>query len=218
MNAVHIASYVDHTLLRSDAAQDEIDRLCTEARHHGFAAVCVGGMWVGRCVSRLRGSGVKVAGVVGFPLGVTPSAVKAFEASRLAEAGADELDMVAPIGAIKDGAWTYVEDDIAAVIQAVSGRPVKVILETAVLQPEEIIKGAVVAREAGARFVKTSTGFHPAGGATLDAVRLLRSVVGEAMGVKASGGIRDHARAVQMIEAGANRIGTSSGVCIMEAS
>ncbi len=218
MKAVRMASYVDHTLLRADATHGDIDRLCAEAIHHHFAAVCVNGMWVGRCVSRLRGSDVKIAAVVGFPLGATPPAVKAFEASRLVEAGADELDMVAPIGAIKDGAWDYVEDDITAVMAAASGRPVKVILETAALQPEEIIKGSVLAREAGAQFVKTSTGFHPAGGATLDAVRLLRSVVGEAMGVKASGGIRDRAGAQQMIDAGANRLGTSSGVSIMEAS
>jgi deoxyribose-phosphate aldolase len=218
MNAVQMAGYVDHTLLRADATHGEIDRLCTEARHHHFAAVCVNGMWVGRCVSRLRGSEVKIAAVVGFPLGATPPTVKAFEASRLVEAGADELDMVASLGAIKDGAWDYVEEDITAVMEAALGRPVKVILETAALQPEEIIKGSVVAREAGAQFVKTSTGFHPAGGATVDAVRLLRSVAGDAMGVKASGGIRDRAGAQRMIDAGANRIGTSSGVSIMQTS
>jgi deoxyribose-phosphate aldolase len=218
MNAAEMASYVDHTLLHADATHGDIDRLCTEARHHHFAAVCVNGMWVGRCVSRLQGSDVKIAAVVGFPLGATMPMVKALEASRLVEAGADELDMVAPIGAIKDGAWDYVEDDITAVMEAASGRPVKVILETAALQREEIIKGTVVAREAGAQFVKTSTGFHPAGGATVDAVRLLRSVVGEAMGVKASGGIRDRVGAQQMIDAGANRIGTSSGVAIVETS
>ena len=216
MTPSRMASYVDHTLLRADATCGEIDRLCTEARRHRFAAVCVNGMWVGRCVSRLRGSEVKIAAVVGFPLGAMPSAAKAFEASRLVEAGADELDMVASIGAMKDGAWTYVEDDMTAVVQAASGRPVKVILETAALLPVEIIQGSVVARESGARFVKTSTGFHSAGGATVDAVRLMRTVVGDAMGVKASGGIRDGATALRMITAGASRIGTSSGVSILE--
>jgi deoxyribose-phosphate aldolase len=176
----------------------------------------VNGAWVPLCRKRLAGSGVKLAAVVGFPLGATTSAAKAAEARHLVDLGADELDMVAPIGHILDGDWDYVEDDVRAVVDAARARTVKVILETAVLQPLQIVKASAVAMDAGAHFVKTSTGFHPAGGATADAVALMRLAVGDALGVKAAGGVRDCATALRMIAAGANRIGTSSGVAFVE--
>lgn len=207
-----MADYVDHTLLKAEARRVEIERLCDEAAEHRFAAVCVNGAWVSLCRKRLAGSGVNVATVVGFPLGATTTATKAAEARDLVDAGADELDMVAAVGQILDEEWDYVDDDIRAVVDAAKARTVKVILETATLEPLQIVKASAIAMEAGAHFVKTSTGFHPAGGATVDAVALMRLTVGDALGVKAAGGVRDCATAVRMIAAGANRIGTSSGV------
>ena len=208
---VRIADFIDHTLLKAEATKAEIDRLCAEAKEHRFAAVCVNGCWAARCAEALRGTGVKVAAVVGFPLGAMASAAKAAEARMLVADGADELDMVAAIGGIVDQDWDYVEDDVRAVVEASRGRVVKVILETAALPPMLIAKSAALAKEAGARFVKTSTGFHPAGGATTDAVALMRLVVGDGVGVKAAGGIRDCVTALRMIAAGATRLGTSSG-------
>ena len=207
---------MDHTLLAADATRADIERLCDEALAHRFAAVCVNGGWVSLCAGRLLGSGVKVAAVVGFPLGATTSSAKAFEARNLVDEGADELDMVAPIGRLLDGDWDYVEADISGVIQSCGGRIVKVILETAVLAPIEIVKASALAKETGASFVKTSTGFHAAGGATVAAVALMREAVGGTIGVKASGGIRSCASALQMLGAGASRLGTSSGVSLVE--
>lgn len=207
-----MADYVDHTLLKAEATRSEIEHLCDEAAEHGFAAVCVNGSWISLCRQRLAGTSVKIATVVGFPLGATTSETKAAEARQLVELGADELDMVAPIGHILEGDWDYVEDDIRAVVDASKARTVKVILESATLEPLQIVKASAIAMEAGAHFVKTSTGFHPAGGATAEAVALMRLTVGDALGVKAAGGIRDCATALRMIAAGANRIGTSSGV------
>jgi deoxyribose-phosphate aldolase len=155
---------------------------------------------------------VKVATVAGFPTGATTSSAKATQAAELASLGAEEIDMVAPIGRILDGDWDYVEADIAAVVAAAAGRTVKVILETAILSPTQIVQASAIAMEAGAHFVKTSTGFHPAGGATEDAVALMRAAVGNKLGVKASGGIADAECALRMIAAGATRIGTSKGV------
>lgn len=215
-SAVRIADYVDHTLLKAEATRQQIEHLCQEAAEHRFAAVCVNGAWVPVCRKLLAGSGVKVAAVVGFPLGATTSTAKAAEARHLVELGADELDMVAAVGHILDGEWDYVEDDIRTVVESSKARTVKVILETATLEPLQIVKASAIAKEAGAHFVKTSTGFHPAGGATAQAVALMRLAVGDELGVKAAGGVRDCATALRMIAAGASRIGTSSGVSFVE--
>jgi deoxyribose-phosphate aldolase len=203
---------VDHTLLKAEATRADIEKLCAEAAEHRFAAVCVNPTWVEACVKRLSGSGVAVATVVAFPLGATTSRAKAAEAREAVASGADEIDMVAAIGRIKGGEWPCVEDDIRAVVEASRPAIVKVIIESAVLSPEEIVKAAALSREAGAHFVKTSSGFHPAGGASTGAVRLMRLAVGDELGVKAAGGVRDCATALAMVAAGANRIGTSSGV------
>ena len=207
-----IGDFIDHTLLKAEATARDVEQLCAEAAEHNFAAVCVNPVWVKLCADRLRGTEVKVATVIGFPLGATQSDVKAFESKRAIGDGADELDMVAAIGHIKGGDWHYVADDIAAVVRASEGRLVKVIIESAVLTPVEIIKTSALAREAGAHYVKTSTGFHAAGGASAEAVALMRLIVGDSMGVKASGGVRDCSAALKMIAAGATRIGTSGGV------
>ena len=213
---VRVADFVDHTSLKAEATRLGIDRLCDEALDHRFAAVCVNGAWVPHCVSRLKGSGVMVVGVVGFPLGAMSSSAKALEAKTLVDAGANELDVVAPVGHILDEDWDYVEDDISTVVRAAAGRAVKVILETAALQRLQIVKASALAKEAGARFVKTSTGFHPAGGASAEAVALMRAAVGDGCGVKAAGGIRDCRSALRMLAAGATRIGTSSSVSLAE--
>ena len=207
-----IGDFIDHTLLKAEATARDIEQLCAEAAENRFAAVCVNPVWVKLCAQRLKGTEVQVATVIGFPLGATRSDVKAFEAQRAVDDGAEELDMVAAIGHIKSGDWHYVADDIAAVVRAAPGRLVKVIIESAVLTPVEIIKASALAREAGAHYVKTSTGFHAAGGASAEAVALMRLIVGDSMGVKASGGVRDCTQALKMIAAGATRIGTSGGV------
>jgi len=213
---VRIADFVDHTLLKAEATAPDIDRLCDEAAEHRFAAVCVNGMWVERCARRLAASPVRVATVVGFPLGAMAPRVKS-EETRIAVAdGAEEIDMVAPIGHLVVEEWDAIEDDVGAVVEAAAGRPVKVILETGLLEPMQIVKASAVARVAGAQFVKTSTGFHPSGGATVEAVALMRLAVGDALGVKASGGVRDCETALRMVAAGASRIGTSSGVKFVE--
>ncbi len=211
-----VADYVDHTNLKAEATRAEIEQLCDEATQHRFAAVCVNGSWVDLCARKLQDTAVKVATVVGFPLGAATSNSKVVEARELVELGACELDMVAPVGHIIDEDWDYVESDIRAVVAAAMGRTVKVILETAALEPMQIVKASAIAMEAGAHFVKTSTGFHPSGGATAEAVALMRLAVGDKMGVKASGGVRDCATALRMIAAGATRIGTSSGVKLVE--
>ena len=207
-----IADFIDHTLLKPEATAADIDTLCDEAREHRFAAVCVNPVWVARCVDRLRGSSVQVATVIGFPLGANDPATKREEAARAVQAGATELDMVVALGHVKHGDWNRVADDIAAVVEGAAGTLVKVIIESAALTPVEIIKACAIAREMRAQYVKTSTGFHAAGGATAEAVALMRLVVGDALGVKASGGVRDCATALRMIVSGATRIGTSSGV------
>lgn len=205
-----LASLIDHTLLRPEATGGDIERLCDEARRFGFCAVCVNGQWVGPAVERLRGSPVLVAAVVGFPLGANGLVAKAAE-TRLAVAdGAQEVDMMIALGHAKAGEWNAVADEIAAVVEAARGRVVKVILETAALQPGEIELGCQAALDAGADFVKTSTGFHPAGGASVEAVACMRRVVGERLGVKASGGIRTPEQALRLLAAGADRIGTSA--------
>ncbi|HEX3156883.1 MAG TPA: deoxyribose-phosphate aldolase [Gemmatimonadaceae bacterium] len=215
---VRLGDIVDHTLLRPEATRADVERLCAEAVDHRLATVCVNPGWVPLCVAALRGSSVPVCTVVGFPLGASATEVKAAEAALAARQGAQELDMVLALGALRSGHWGIVERDIAAVVRAASGALVKVIVESAVLTPLELVRVCGVAREAGAHYVKTSTGFHAAGGATEAAVALMRLAVGDALGVKASGGVRDGATALRMVAAGATRIGTSSGVQFAEVS
>jgi deoxyribose-phosphate aldolase len=213
-----LASYFDHTILKPDATVEEVDTLCAEAITHGFASVCVNGCWVSRCAEILAGSGVLVCAVVGFPLGASVTEAKVFEAQRLMGDGACEIDMVLNVGALKGGDDTYVQGDIAAVAEACHrhGARLKVILETCLLTNEEIERASRLAKTAGADYVKTSTGFST-GGATVEHVALMRRVVGPVLGVKASGGVKDHATAQAMIEAGATRIGASASVAIVRA-
>ena len=208
-----INRYIDHTLLQPAAAESEIEQLLEEALAYQFAAVCVLPVWVKKAVVGLNGSSIGVCTVVGFPLGGNLTEIKAKEAELAADEGATELDMVVPIGLLKMGQWRAVYNDIHQVVEAAPGKTVKVILETCFLAPEEIVQGCELAVDAGAHFVKTSTGFGPAG-ATKEAVRLMRRTVGEKFGVKASGGIRDYRTAIELIEAGASRIGTSASVAI----
>ncbi|NJE46176.1 deoxyribose-phosphate aldolase [Thermococcus sp. GR7] len=214
---IDVARYIDHTNLKPYATADDIIKLCDEAKRYNFYAVCVNPYRVKLAKEQLKGSNVKVATVIGFPLGATPTEVKVFEAKKALEDGADELDMVINIGALKDGDYEYVRRDIEEVVKVAheKGAIVKVIIETCYLTEEEKIKACELAKEAGADFVKTSTGFGT-GGATVEDVRLMRKVVGPDMGVKASGGVRTYEQAMAMIEAGATRIGTSSGVKIVE--
>ncbi|MFA6319279.1 MAG: deoxyribose-phosphate aldolase [Elusimicrobiota bacterium] len=206
----------DHTLLKANATQEEVAKLCAEARTYCFASVCVNPSYVAFSAQLLRGSGVKVCTVIGFPLGSTTSTVKAVEARDAIANGADEIDMVINIGALKSGNDAVVFDDIRAVREATRGRVLKVILETSLLSREEKVRACLLSKKAGADFVKTSTGFST-GGATVEDVRLMRETVGPAMGVKASGGIRDAKIAQAMIEAGATRLGTSATVAIVTA-
>jgi deoxyribose-phosphate aldolase len=211
-----VADFIDHTLLKAEATRSDVEKLCDEAREHRFAAVCVNPVWVTECARRLGESGVAVATVVGFPLGASTIATKTDETRHAVGDGAGEIDMVAAIGAIKSGDWQHMGRDIEAVVRAAGSALVKVIIESAVLTPVEIVKACTVAREVGANYVKTSTGFHPSGGASAEAVALMRLVVGDSLGVKASGGVRDCATALRMIAAGATRIGTSSGVAMAQ--
>lgn len=212
-----IAALIDHTLLKADATPSEIERLCSEAQKYHFASVCVNPVNVKQCASILRGSQVAVCTVVAFPLGATPTGVKVFEADAAMEDGAAEVDMVINIGALKAGNDRLVQDDITYVAQAChsKGSLLKVIIETALLTEEQKVRACLLAKAAGADFVKTSTGFGPAG-ATASDVALMRKTVGTEMGVKAAGGIRTAADARKMIEAGANRIGASASVAIVE--
>jgi deoxyribose-phosphate aldolase len=214
-----IARTIDHTLLKPEATRDQIERLCAEAREHGFATVCVNPTWVPLCAEKLRGSETRVCTVVGFPLGATFPEVKAFEAARTVAEGACEVDMVLNLGALKSGDFRLCERDVAAVVEAShrGGAIVKVIIEAALLTDDEKVEACVVSRAAGAEFVKTSTGFGP-GGATAADVALMRRVVGPDMGVKAAGGVRDLKSAQAMLEAGADRIGASVGVKIVQES
>lgn len=204
---------IDHTLLKPDAAQEDVRRICAEAKTHGFASVCVNSCYTALVRGELHGSGVRTCCVVGFPLGAMSTAAKAFEAEQACADGAQEIDMVLNVGALKAGDDEYVLRDIGAVVAAARGAIVKVILETCLLHDDEIVRACRLAVQAGASFVKTSTGFG-SGGATVHDVALMRQTVGPDIGVKASGGIRTRADAVKMIEAGANRIGTSAGVTI----
>jgi deoxyribose-phosphate aldolase len=210
-----IASLIDHTILKPDATRGDIEKLCAEAMEYCFATVCVNPTWVRFCAERLRGSRVRVCTVVGFPLGATLPDVKAYEATRAIREGAGEIDMVINIGELKSGNERAVEKDIRAVVDACGPRVLtKVIIETCLLSREEKITACRLSKAAGAGYVKTSTGFST-GGATVEDVRLMREVVGEDLGVKASGGIRDYDAAVLMVEAGATRLGTSASVKIV---
>ena len=211
-----LAKYIDHTLLKTDAQRADVTKLIEEAKAYHFASVCVSPIWVSFVSEALRDTGVKTCTVIGFPQGATPSAVKAFETKQAIADGADEVDMVIAVGKLKDGDDAYVKSDIEAVVRAARGKALtKVIIETCLLTDEEKRRACLLAKEAGADFVKTSTGFA-AGGATAADVRLMRESVGAAMGVKAAGGIRSRADAEAMLAAGATRLGTSSGVQIVE--
>ena len=209
-----LAKIIDHTLLRPDASQDQIEQLVTEAIQYGFASVCINPCWVELAAHMCKGSSVKVCTVVGFPLGAATTEVKAYEASVLIDKGAQEIDMVINIGFLKSKNPKKVFDDIFAVVRASKDCLVKVIIETCLLTDEEKIEACLIAKKAGAHFVKTSTGFSSKGAQILD-VALMRKTVGDSMGIKASGGIKDKETAYAMIKAGATRLGTSSGVKII---
>ncbi len=215
LSADEMAKYIDHTVLKPEAAREAFDKLCDEARQYGFKSVCVNSDRVEYVAEKLKDTEVFICSVVGFPLGAMETSAKAFEAKRAVEEGADELDMVINIGALKSGDLNTVEEDIRAVRDA-ANRPtvLKVIIETCLLTDEEKVRACEIAKKAGADFVKTSTGFST-GGATLEDVALMRKTVGPDIGVKASGGIKDFATAAAMIEAGANRIGAGAGVEIV---
>lgn len=207
--------YIDHTLLKQDATKEQILELIAQAKQYNFASVCVNPTWVKLAREELRDSDVKVCTVIGFPLGATLSEVKAFETKQVVSNGADEVDMVINIGELKSGNLQYVEEDIKAVVEASGDKLVKVIIEACLLSEEEKVAACQASVRAGADFVKTSTGFST-GGATIDDVKLMRQVVGGAVGVKAAGGARTREDALNFIKAGANRIGTSAGIAIME--
>jgi deoxyribose-phosphate aldolase len=211
------ASLIDHTLLKPDASQTEIKHLCEEAAQYHFASVCVNPTWVRACACHLQGSGVPVCTVIGFPLGATLPDVKAYEARRAIMDGAREVDMVINVGALKSGDDCLVEHDIRSVVEAAHEHDVicKVIIETALLTDDEKVRACLAAKNAGADFVKTSTGFSK-GGATVGDIALMRRTVGSELGVKASGGVKSMADARAMVEAGATRIGASVGVRIAQ--
>ena len=214
MDKKTIATMIDHTLLKPEATPAQIEKLCAEAAEYHFASVCVNPVYIPLAARLLKGTGVKVCCVVGFPLGAIAPEQKAAEAASCAAMGAEELDMVIHVGAAKAGDWALVQRDIEGVVKAAAGHTVKVIIETCLLTDEEKVKAC---KAAGAHFVKTSTGFST-GGATTHDIALMRKTVGPEMGVKASGGIRDYATAMAMIEAGANRIGASAGIAIVAAA
>jgi deoxyribose-phosphate aldolase len=214
-----VAQYIDHTLLKPDATPEQVAKLCAEAREHHFAAVCVNPCNIRQCTELLRGTGVHVCSVVGFPLGATMPEVKAYETERVIWDGSTEVDMVINIGALKGGDYALVQRDIEAVVHAAHRNRAltKVIIEAALLTDDEKVKACTLSKAARADYVKTSTGFGP-GGATLHDVELMRRTVGPDMGIKAAGGIRDYETVQQMIAAGATRIGASAGVRIVQES
>lgn len=211
-----VAQLIDHTLLKPDATRSEVEALCAEASEHSFMSVCLNPTWVSLAAERLNGTGVAVCTVIGFPLGAGLPEVKAAEASRAQDDGATELDMVINVGRLKSGEHDHVRDDIAAVVGVRRpGSLVKVIIETCLLSDDEKRVACRLAKEAGADFVKTSTGFG-GGGATVADVAMMREVVGGTLGVKASGGVKDYDDVLDMVEAGATRIGASAGVRIVQ--
>lgn len=211
---MELNAFIDHTNLKPDATEADIERLCDEARENGFATVAINGCWTAFAAKRLEGSGVGISTCIGFPLGAMTTAAKAFEAAQAKADGTTEIDMVVNIGRLIAGDDDYVVRDIAAVVNAAPGIPVKVILECCLLDDGQIVRGCEDSVAAGAAFVKTSTGFSK-GGATLHDVALMRSTVGERCKVKAAGGIHNAEEARAMIEAGADRLGTSSGLAIV---
>lgn len=214
-NDISLASYIDHTLLKPDARLAQIQKLCEEALQFHFFSVCVNSIFVETCARLLAGSKVQVCSVVGFPLGAMETTAKAFEAEQAVRMGAGEIDMVLAIGALKDQRYDEVRADIRAVVTAAAGCKVKVILETSLLGLDEKIMACRLSEEAGAAFVKTCTGFG-GGGATVEDIMLMRQTVSAGIGVKASGGIKDKAQALALIRAGASRLGTSSGVFLIQ--
>lgn len=210
------AKMIDHTLLKTDAQKKDLDKLLLEAKKYNFMSVCVSPIWVKYAAEQLKDTNVKVCTVIGFPQGATPTEVKVFETKNAIENGATEVDMIIPVGVLKDKDYIAVENDIRAVVEAAKSKALtKVIIETCLLTDEEKIMACKLSKSAGADFVKTSTGFSTAG-ATVKDIRLMRETVGEQMGVKASGGVRSREDADAMIKAGATRIGTSNGVKIVE--
>jgi deoxyribose-phosphate aldolase len=214
-SSAEIAAMIDHTILKADATKDEVVQICREAKQYQFATVCVNPSWVATAAEVLKGSGVGITTVVGFPLGATTTASKAAEAKFAIEDGATEVDMVLNIGLLKSGDLEGVKRDVEGVAAAVKGQAIlKVILETGLLTDEEKVVASEICKQAGADFVKTSTGFGK-GGATVEDIALMRRTVGPGLGVKASGGVRDRETALQMFAAGATRIGASSGIAIV---
>ena len=215
---MNIAKTIDHTILKPNVTDADVIKICNEAKTHGFFSVCVNPYFVPLVASELKGSEVKVTSVIGFPLGASTTFIKAAEAKKAVEDGANEIDMVINVSALKDGKYDFVKSDIAAVVEAIKGNAIlKVILETCLLTKDEIVKACELSKEAGAQFVKTSTGFST-GGATAEDVALMKKTVGEALEVKASGGVRDHETAMAMINAGATRIGASASIDIANKS
>lgn len=208
------AKYIDHTLLAMNATEDQIRKLCDEAKEYHFYSVCVNSGYVPLVAELLKGSDVKVCSVVGFPLGAMLTSAKAYETEMAVKAGAQEIDMVINVGWLKSNNWDAVKNDIEAVFKACGSVPLKVILETCLLTKEEIVKVCTICKDIGVAFVKTSTGFSTSG-ATVEDVKLMRETVGKNMGVKASGGIRDRMTAEKMVQAGANRLGASAGIAIV---
>ncbi|MFJ7726994.1 deoxyribose-phosphate aldolase [Neobacillus sp. NPDC097160] len=216
MATTNVAAMIDHTLLKPEATREQIESLCQEAKENKFFSVCVNPAWVSTSKELLQGSSVKVCTVIGFPLGATTSETKVFETKNAIDNGADEVDMVINIGALKDKNDRLVEDDIRAVVEAAKGRALtKVIIETSLLTKDEKIRACELSVKAGADYVKTSTGFST-GGATVEDIALMRQTVGPEIGVKASGGVRGTADVQNLIEAGATRIGASSSVSIIK--
>ena len=213
-----IAKFIDHTILKPEATVEEVKKLCKEAKEYNFASVCVNGCYAALVSAELAGSDVKTCVVVGFPLGAMTKEAKAFETADAIKNGANEIDMVINIGELKDKNYELFKEDIEAVVNAAKGKAiVKVIIETCLLTDEEKVKACEIAKEAKADFVKTSTGFST-GGATKEDIALMRKTVGESLGVKASGGVRDYKTAMDMINAGASRIGASAGIAIVSES
>lgn len=212
---MNINKMIDHTLLKPEATKEMIENLCKEAKEYDFKSVCVNPYWVSTAYEELRDSDVLVCTVVGFPLGATTKETKFFETDFAVQEGADEIDMVINVGALKSKQYDVVLEDIKSVVQAANGRTVKVIIETCLLSDEEKVKACELSMEAGANFVKTSTGFSTAG-AKVEDVELMKRIVGDNLEVKASGGIRDLDTALKMIEAGATRLGVSAGVQIVK--
>lgn len=215
MNRIELARYIDHTLLKPDARSYDIERLCNEAKDNGFYSVCINPYYVSYASGLLKDYEIKVCTVVGFPLGASELETKVREAAQAIKNGAEEIDMVMNIGAFLDGKTDYVKNEIAEVKRAVGKHCLKVIIEIGYLDNEGIKKASKLVKEAGADFVKTATGFGPCG-ATVDAIRLIRDIVGKDFGVKAAGGIRDYKTAIAMIRAGANRLGCSRSLDILK--